>query len=591
MGEPRGHGRWWPDLKRALHFIREQRATSLLVLLLAVAGAALSALEPLALGYVFDALAARAPLRRLGLGLAALLGVGVATEVVNGLSNWLTWKVRLNLNARLLEATVERLSSLPLSFHNRESVGGIMTRVDRGINGFVGALSELVSGVLPALAYLTISLVVMIRLDARLSLVVLFFAPLPALIGAWAAREQTRRERALLDRWVQIFSRLNEVLAGIAVVKSFVMEDEERRRFVRDVESTNRLVLRGVGTDTRVGAARNLVALLARLAAIGLGSYFVVRGEITVGTLVVFVGYVGGLFGPVQGLVNVYQTLRRASVSLEAIFSILDEQDPLRDAPGARPVGRLRGDVAFENVSFSYPGQPPILRGITMRVSAGEQVALVGPSGAGKSTLMALLLRLHDPTTGRILVDGLDIRTLQQRALRRQIGVVLQESLLFNDTIRNNIAYGRPGASWEEIEAAARAANAHDFILRLPDGYDTVVGERGGRLSMGQRQRIAIARALLKDPPILILDEATSALDAESEALVQAALDRLVQGRTTFVIAHRLATVVHADRILVLKDGAIVESGRHEELCAAGGYYASLVERQTRGLLPVAVGG
>jgi ATP-binding cassette subfamily B protein len=591
MGEPRGHGRWWPDLKRALHFIREQRATSLLVLFLALAGAALSALEPLALGYVFDVLAARAPLRSLGLGLAALLGVGVATEVVNGLSNWLTWKVRLNLNARLLEATVERLSSLPLSFHDRESVGGIMTRLDRGINGFVGALSELVSGVLPALAYLAISLVVMLRLDARLSLVVLFFAPLPALIGAWAAREQTRRERALLDRWVQIFSRLNEVLAGIAVVKSFVMEDEEKRRFVRDVESTNRLVLRGVGTDTRVGAARNLVALLARLAAIGLGSYFVVRGEITVGTLVVFVGYVGGLFGPVQGLVNVYQTVRRASVSLEAIFSILDAQDPLRDAPGARAVGRLRGEVAFENVGFSYPGQPPILRGITVRVRAGERVALVGPSGAGKSTLMALLLRLRDPTTGRILVDGLDIRTLQQRALRRQIGVVLQESLLFNDTIRNNIAYGRPGASWEEIEAAARAANAHEFIIRLPDGYDTVVGERGSRLSMGQRQRIAIARALLKDPPILILDEATSALDAESEALVQAALDRLVQGRTTFVIAHRLATVVHADRILVLKDGTIVESGRHEELCAAGGYYASLVARQTRGLLPVAVGG
>src|SRR5690606_15527580 len=310
---------------------------------------------------------------------------------------------------------------------------------------------------------------------------------------------------------------------GIVTVKSYTMEEEEKRRFLRDVSGANGIVARGVGLDSVIGSGRNMVAVLARLTAIAVGGLLVVRGEITLGTVLAFLGYVGGLFGPVQGLTNIYQTLRRAAVSLDIVFSILDTKDDVGDMPDARAVPPLAGRVHFDNVSFGYTSGRRILRDIDLKVDSGEVVAIVGPSGGGKSTLMALLQRLYDPTHGVVRVDGIDIRTLRQRGLRQQIGVVLQDALLFNDTVRNNIAYGRPGASDAEIEECARAANAHEFVTRLENGYDTLVGERGGNLSMGERQRIAIARALLKNPPILILDEATSALDAESESLVQEA--------------------------------------------------------------------
>lgn len=573
-------------LRRALKFAFPFRKSVAAIFVITLLLAAINAAEPLILKYIFDHLAPKSSVHVLLVGIGFLIGIGIFREIATAFSNWLTWHARLGIHYTLLESTVERLHRMPLSFHRAEGVGAIMTRLDRGIQGFINGITQILFNIFPAVLYLGISLAVMFSLNWKLALIVIAFVPLPAIIAALAGPEQNRRERELLDQWSKIYSRFNEVLSGIVTVRSFAMEDTEKKRFLRDVNLANRVVIRGVGRDTGLGAATNLVVTFARIAAIALGGTFILNGTITVGTLIAFLGYVGGLFGPVQGLTGIYQTIQRAYVSLDEIFSILDFQEHLGDAPNAQEITNVKGDMSFENVKFRYEDRArPILDGISLEVKAGQTLAIVGPSGSGKTTLMALVMRFYDPREGVVRLDGKDIRTLKQSSLRRNIGTVMQDPLLFNDTVRNNIAYGRPEATLEEVEQAARAANAYSFISHLPDQFETMVGERGGRLSVGERQRIAIARALLKNPPILVLDEATSSLDAESEALVQEALERLMKGRTTFVIAHRLATVVHADRIIVLKNGQVDESGTHEELMRRRGYYSTLVERQTSGLI------
>jgi ATP-binding cassette, subfamily B, bacterial len=574
-------------LHEAVRFAFPQRHAIAAIIGLTLMVAGINAVEPLILKSIFDELGGAhraAPI----MGALAILGVfAIGRESFDGLTNWLTWRTRIGLQYALLEATVGKLHRMPLRMQRSEGVGAIMTRLDRSIQCFVSAVSQILFNVLPGAIFLVIAISIMLRLDWRLALLVLAFVPLPALIAGIAAPEQTRREKTLLDDWAAIYSRFNEVLSGILIVRSFAMEDREKNRFLTSVAHANHNVLRGVAIDAGYGATSNLLIALARLAAIALGAYLALQGAVTVGTIVAFLGYVGGLFGPVQGLSGTYQSLRRASVSLDEIFGILSINEHLGDSPDAGDIGEVKGEVVFEDVHFGYgiAGNPTI-NGLSLRAKPGEMIAIVGPSGSGKTTLMALLMRFYDPIAGRVLIDGRDLRSIKQSSLRRKIGVVLQETLLFNESVRANIAYGRPEATDREIEAATIAANADGFIRRLPGGYDTPVGERGSLLSVGERQRITIARALLKDPPVLILDEATSSLDAESEELVQEAIERVMQGRTIFVIAHRLSTVINATCIVVLKDGRIAESGTHAELMQLNGYYAGLVRRQQRGTFP-----
>lgn len=576
------------NFRRALSYLRPHSRRVLLILGLTLTSAVVHALEPLVVKDIIDDLAMvdrAAGLARLAASLAVLALMAALRELLAATNNWLTWRTRLGIHFDLLDSTVERLQTLPVAYHGQEGVGATMTRLDRGIQGFLTAITEIAFQVIPALVYLGMAIVIMVQLDPRLALLVLAFAPLPAVLAQRAGGEQVERERTLLEAWSRIYSRFNEVLSGIVTVRSFAMEEAEKRRFLDGVGAANERVLCGVKADARLSGLQGISIAAARVSAIALGGWLVLEGRTTVGTLVAFLAYLSGLFGPVQGLTGVYGTLKRASAAVGHIYSILDARDILADAPDAHRLNALRGDVDIEHVSFAYAeGKACALSDVELHVRAGERVALVGPSGSGKSTLVALLQRFYDPASGCIRFDGWDLRQLEQRSLRRQIGVVLQDAVLFDDSVRANIAYGRPEASHAEVLRAAQAAHAHEFISRLPQGYDTRVGERGKLLSGGERQRIAIARALLKDPPLLILDEATSALDAESEQLVQQAIDRLAAGRTTFVIAHRLSTVVRADRIVVLKDGRIHETGRHAELMAASGYYAFLVHQQLFGL-------
>jgi ATP-binding cassette subfamily B protein len=575
-------------LARIAPYLAGHKLRVALIGLTAVCASALAAVEPLALKRLFDRLT-DATVATHVMGPVAVLGVVLLTREFFAASlERLVCRVRLATNFSLLSAAVDRLHTLPLSFHRSRGSNLALTRLERGISGATAALADLLVQLLPSLAYLALSLVVMFELEWRLALSVLVLAPLPAIVGAFAAREQVSRERRFLSRWTRAFARFNEVLNGILVVKSFAMEDREKRRFLRGVSEANAIALEGVRADSRTTAAKNASMALARLIALAFGGYLVLSHEVGVGTLIAFVGYLSGLFQPVQTLTGTYQTLKRASVALETVISVLETEDTLGDAPGARELGHVEGHVEFRDVGFEYRKGKRVLDGVSFSAEPGEVVALVGPSGAGKSTLMALLQRLYEPTRGSILIDGEDVRRFKQRSLRRHIGVVMQEATLFSDSIRNNIAFGVPEASEEQIGEAARAANAHHFIERLPQGYETHVGDRGSGLSGGERQRIAIARALLKDAPILVLDEATSALDPESEAEVKEALSRLEEGRTTFVVAHRLSTVLAADRIVVLKDGRVEAIGTHQELERKNAYYASLVARQRDGVLPEA---
>jgi subfamily B ATP-binding cassette protein MsbA len=377
-------------------------------------------------------------------------------------------------------------------------------------------------------------------------------------------------------------AKLQENLSGIRVIKSFAQEDKEYGSFSEDAEQFYGIRVRVIRLMSIFMPTTELMVELGGAALLAYGAVLAILGHVSLGTVVAFVAYVGMFYMPVRNISQVNDTIQRALAAADRIFELLDTEPDLADAPNAIEMPEIKGKVTFENVRFKYATGEEVLSGINIHAEPGQIIALVGRSGAGKTSIVNLIPRFYDPNDGRILIDGIDVKTVTQQSLRAQIGIVLQDTFLFNGTIRENILYGRPDATEEEVFEAAKAAHADVFITEMPNGYDTEIGERGIKLSGGQKQRMAIARAILADPRILILDEATSSVDSESEYLIHKAMDRLMEGRTTFVIAHRLSTVKHADLIVTLEHGKIVEVGDHKSLLEQDGTYSQMYEAQYR---------
>jgi ABC-type multidrug transport system fused ATPase/permease subunit len=389
--------------------------------------------------------------------------------------------------------------------------------------------------------------------------------------------------RAIRDRLGDLSAKLQENLLGMLIIKAFAREAYEQERFHQVNADYTTTSLKGVKVRSMYFPGVMTVGFLSNIAMIGAGAYFVLRGEFTIGGLVAYRGYWWQLFAPVFSLAQVNEMIQRAIAAASRVFEVLDAPEEVTDAPDAIVLDTVQGHIRFDRVNFAYTAERPILQDVSFQVLPGQRIGIVGPSGTGKTTILNLILRLYDPQEGVIYLDGTPLRQLQQQAFRRHIALVTQEPFLFNDTVRQNILFGRLDASDEEIETAARLANAHEFIMDLPQGYDTLVGERGVKLSGGQKQRICIARAFLANPRVLLLDEATASVEPESEALIQAALERLMQDRTTIIVTHRLSLVRDCDRILVIDEGRVMESGRHEQLVQKNGWYARMYRLQMDG--------
>ena len=480
------------------------------------------------------------------------------------------------------KAVFEKLQRLSLDFYDKNKTGTIMSYVTNDVGALQSAMVENVVEMVTESVILIASIVMMIYLDWRLFLVTFSTFPVVLLFidqfGKRIRKSGSRIQEAAAD----ITSVLQETVSSARVIKSFVREEYEINRFEKENIKNFRANMKYAQLSATLTPTIEFVAAVGVTIILWYGGNSVIDGNITAGSLVAFLTYAVNISNPIKRLSRVIGNIQKAMAAGQRVFGILDLPETVQTLPGAKTLPTVKGNVRFNNVSFSYNPGEQVLNNVSFDVKPGEMIAFVGPSGAGKSTVASLLPRFYDVSEGSITIDGQDIRQVTLNSLREQVGIVPQETVLFNGSVYDNILYGRLDATKEEVEAAAKAANAHNFIMELPNGYQTMLGDRGMNISGGQRQRISIARAILKNPQILILDEATSALDTESERVVQEALDRLMVGRTSFVIAHRLSTIKNADKIMVLEKGCLVEQGTHEELMELGGLYAHLYTIQYR---------
>ena len=496
------------------------------------------------------------------------------------LNNYTTIKIGQRMVNDLRSDLYNHLQRLSLAFHSRRQVGDLMYRVTADTYAIQSLTMNGVFPIVTAGALLGGMFFVMVRLDWQLTLLALSICPALLITITLLSKKITSAATRAREQESEVYSVVQRAMSAMRIIQAFTKEEEEHRKFMSASVQSLDASLRLFTLQTFYSGVVNVVMALGTAFVLWFGARHVLSGTLSVGDIVIFTTYLASLYAPINAITQTWGLIQGAKVGVQRVFEILDVERDMKDGSLVFPEKGTQGDILLEDVSFQYVEAQPVLKNISVHIKAGRRVAIVGPTGVGKSTLVSLIPRFYDPIQGRILIDGTDLREFQLKSLRKQISMVLQPPLVFPISIRENIAYGRPRATEEEITSAARLARIHESIVRLPKGYDTLVGEQGATLSEGERQRITIARAILRDAPILILDEPTSSVDAETEAAIMDGLNQLIVGRTTFIIAHRLSTVREADLILVLRSGEIVEQGSFDELVRAGGFFASLYRTQ-----------